>query len=402
MRVRTQIILDKYVAKSISFFLNFFVRLLGKILRINHNLDRDFEKIAVCKFKGMGSILQATPMLKAIRRKYPNARIIFVSTKSNLAILNKIDLIDEVVTVDDSGFFKFLGSNFSAIFKLMRIRPQIYFDLEIYSDYSTLFTLFTLSVNRVGFYLRSSTFRMGIYTHMMLFNSRAPISKVYLQASKLIGCDDSDTELHQFEKETLGEPILKEKYMVVNPNASDLRLERRWGEANYIALIKKVLHEFSDLKVVVIGSKSERAYADLVVTGVREERCVNMAGETNIEGLINLIANAQIMVSNDTGPMHISFCTNTPVIALFGPCSPDQYGVSKNAYTIYKPVYCSPCVHDFEIPPCKGKNACMQIISVDEVYEQFKNVYSGKALPNSLQDNFIYSSKDRTLGEIGR
>lgn len=350
----------------------------------------------------MGSILQATPMLKAIRKKYPEARIIFISTKSNKAILSKLDMIDEVITVDDSGMFKFMGSNISALIKLIRIRPQIYFDLEIYSDYSTLFTLFTLSVNRVGFYLRSSTFRMGIYTHMMLFNSRAPISKVYLQASKLIGCDDQDPELFQFDKEQLGSPIMDGNYVVVNPNASDLRLERRWGESKYIELIKRILNSTPELKVIVVGSKNEREYAELVVSGVSDERCINMAGETDIDGLINLIAHAKIMISNDTGPMHISFCTDTPVVALFGPCSPDQYGVSKNAYTIYKPVYCSPCVHDFEIPPCKGKNACMEIISVDEVYNVFTKVFHGESQPQELNDRFIYTAKDRTLGEIGR
>jgi len=40
------------------------------------------------------------------------------------------------------------------------------------------------------------------------------------------------------------------------------------------------------------------------------------------------------MVSNDTGPMHISFCTKTPIICLFGPCSPEQYGINEYAHII--------------------------------------------------------------------
>ncbi|MEZ4937820.1 MAG: glycosyltransferase family 9 protein [Crocinitomicaceae bacterium] len=350
----------------------------------------------------MGSILQATPMLLAIREKYPEAKIIFVSTKSNLAILQKIKVIDQIVVVDDSGFLKFVGSNISALFTLIRIRPQIYFDLEIYSDYSTLFTLFTLSVNRVGFYLRSSSFRMGIYTHMMLFNSRAPISKVYLQASKLIGCSDKNDNLYPFLKEDLGEPIINQKYIVVNPNASDLRLERRWDAKNYIHLIQKILDKNKDIIVALIGSKGEAPYSEKIAIEVKSERCVNYAGKTNIDGLINLIANAEMMISNDTGPMHIAFCTNTPIIALFGPCSPEQYGVSNQVYTIYKPVYCSPCVHDFETPPCKGKNVCMQIIEMNEVFHLFEEVMYQNKKPRNPVDTFIYSSKGGILGEIGR
>jgi len=169
MNTRSQLIIDKYIAKPIGFMLNFFVRLLGKILRINHDLDKDFKCIAVCKFKGMGSIIQSTTMLGAIRQKYPNAEIIYVSSKPNEKILQKIEWVDNIILVDDSGFFKMLTSSTKAIFQLIRKRPGVYFDLEIYSDFSTLFTTFSMSVNRVGFYLRSSSFRMGIYTHMMFF-----------------------------------------------------------------------------------------------------------------------------------------------------------------------------------------------------------------------------------------
>ncbi len=67
------------------------------------------------------------------------------------------------------------------------MRPDVYIDLEIYSNFSTLVTLFSCSKNRISFYLRSSSFRMGIYTHMMFFNSEVQISEVYLQIARLFG-----------------------------------------------------------------------------------------------------------------------------------------------------------------------------------------------------------------------
>ena len=200
MNTRNKIFLDKFIAKPLGIILNVFVRILGKILRIDHNLDKEFKTIAVSKFKGLGSILQSTPMLDAIRKRYPNAEIIYVSTKSNEGLLRKIDWIDTVIVVDDSSLWKFFISNIRALWKLIRKRPEIYFDLEIYSDYSTLFTTFTLSKNRVGFYLRSSSFRMGIYTQMMFFNPNVPISKVYLQLSKLIDCDVESASFFDFPK----------------------------------------------------------------------------------------------------------------------------------------------------------------------------------------------------------
>jgi len=383
-----------------AYFLNFFVRFLGKITRINHDLDKDFKKIAICKFKGMGSIIQATPMIGAIRKAHPNARIIFVSTKSNQKFLEKIDWIDEIVCVDDSGFFKFIGSNFRAIFKLMGIRPEVYFDLELYADYSTLFTLFTLSKNRVGFYLRSSSYRMGIYTQMMFFNPRVPISHVYLQMAQLICKDEASKELFSLKS---NQPPRSEEYIIINPNASDLRIERRWSRDNFIQLIQNIVSKHPGLKILLVGSNGEKEYTDGITKETNNDNVISTAGETNLDELIGLIQHARLMISNDTGPMHIAFSTNTPVICLFGPCSPDQYGTSENAHIIYKKIYCSPCVHDFEIPPCKGDNTCMKLIETQEVLNKFERLMGDKETKGNAQaSDYHFKEGDKTLGLVKR
>lgn len=401
MTIRTQLLVDRFVAKPIAYTMNFITRLLGKILRINHELDREFKTIAICKFKGMGSIIQATPMIGAIRKNYPNAKIIFVSTKSNEKFLQNIDWIDKVVLIDDKGVFKFIGSNIKALFTLIKNRPQVYFDLEIYSDYSTLFTLFTLSTNRVGFYLRSSTYRMGIYTHMMYYNPHVAISDVYLQMAKLICEDINNIELYPLGKKSNNK---QDDYIVINPNASDLRLERRWSKTKFIELIKLININYPKLKIYLVGSKQEQVYTESITSEINNVNVVNTAGDTSLDGLIDVIANAKLMISNDTGPMHIAFSTTTPVICLFGPCSPGQYGMSKYAHVIYKNTYCSPCVHDFEIAPCKGDNVCMQSISTEEVFRKFISVFNNPEKENSNKDNepYQFTTGKKVLGLVKR
>ncbi|MBI1836404.1 MAG: glycosyltransferase family 9 protein [Flavobacteriia bacterium] len=399
MNVKNQILIDKYIAKPIAYFLNFIVQILGQILRINHDLDKSFETIAVCKFKGMGSIIQATPLLNSIRKKHPNATIIFVTSKSNTKILEHLPMIDQVITVNDKGLVNFSISAIKALIKLIKIRPDVYIDLEIYSDFSTLFTLFTLSKNRLGFYLRSSSFRTGIYTHMMFFNPKAPISKVYLQMAKLLYCDDI-SEIYPLKYKSKFYKSIGKEYIVINPNASDLRIERRWDIKNFIKIIELLLVEYSDLKIVIVGSKDELDYTKEIEKIIKNERLINSTGKLTIDDLIGVIANAKLMLSNDTGPMHIAFSTETPIICLFGPCSPDQYGLSEKAHIIYKPVYCSPCVHDFTTPPCNGENICMKLIQVGEVYSVFKKInfeiHQNPKFTNS--NKLIYSYNDNTLG----
>jgi ADP-heptose:LPS heptosyltransferase len=402
LKTRSQIKIDQYIAKPLAFIMNFIVRIAGKIFSIDHNLNKDFKVIAVCKFKGMGSIIQATPMLQAIRNKYPEASIIFISTASNKELLNKIDIIDQIITINDKNLLTLLFSCVSAIISLIRKRPGIYIDLEIYSDFSTLFTLFTLSKNRIGFYLRSSSFRMGIYTHMMFFNPQVPVANVYLQIASLLGCETENKYLYNLSHLSNFSKHEKE-YIVINPNASDLRLERRWSGENFVKLTIGLLKENPHLNVIFIGSKAEIEYTQTITEQINDSRVINLAGKTSLDELISTIHHAKLMISNDTGPMHIAFCTGTPIVCLFGPCSPNQYGINNNSYVIYKRVYCSPCVHDFKVPPCGGNNICMKLIELEEVQKKVMEILSYNPAPKEFNFSKIqYKSGSTTIGLVNR
>jgi ADP-heptose:LPS heptosyltransferase len=405
LKTRTQIIIDQYMARPLAIVLNLVTRIVGKILRIDHNLDKSFKTIAICKFKGMGSIIQATPMIAAIKEQHPEAEIIFVSTCGNRKLLERIDLIDTVICLDDRSFLKLLRTFFSSLYKLIRKKPDVYIDLEIYSDFSSLFTLFTLSQNRIGYYLRSSTFRMGIYTHMMFFNPRVPISEVYLQMAWLIGYRGPKPPLYPIYKniETSPEARYPSPYIVINPNASDLRIERRWPAKNFVALIQDLLKSYPQKKILLIGSGSERTYTQSIKDELPDERVINFAGKTTLDDLIQIIRNANVLITNDTGPMHLGFACKTPAVCLFGPCAPTQYGQYENAWIIYHNLYCSPCVHEFETPPCNGNNICMQKINVKEVLEMTAQALGEKSVSGAIiPEKVVYSWDEKIAGLLNR
>ena len=405
MQIKQQLVIDNYIAKPIAYLLNFLVRLLGKMLSIDHDLNRKFKTIVICKFKGMGSIIQATAMIHSIKTLHPEAEIIFVSSRANQAILEKIKTIDKIMTIDDKSGFSLITSLSSLLFKLIKIRPDVYIDLEIYSNFSTLVTLFSLSKNRIGFYLRSSSFRMGIYTHMMFFNAKVPISEVYLQIARLFGEIKISPGLYPLNENVIKDlPVLpKQEFIIINPNASDLRIERRWGKENFRKLILKISKEFPLLIIILIGSKGEQNYTQEIIENIENHNVKNLAGKTTIEELISLISEAKLVITNDTGPMHIAFACKTPTICFFGPCAPEQYATFENSLIFYNKVYCSPCVHDFSIPPCKGNNICMQMIQESKVFESFDLFMQKGLLLNSLHtNNTIYYNNKITLGQVNR
>ena len=102
---------DKVVGLPIVYFLNILARILGFFLRIDHSLTKSVKTIVVCKFVGMGSIVQSTPLLKTLRKKYPNTKIIFVTNKTNVSLFHFIDEVDDVFYVSDKGILSLISSS---------------------------------------------------------------------------------------------------------------------------------------------------------------------------------------------------------------------------------------------------------------------------------------------------
>lgn len=398
MNLRQQLIIDKTIVKFAVLALNVVVRVLGKVLRINHKLDTEFKVFAISKFKGLGSIIQATPLIQTIRTNYPEAKIIFVTTESNRMLVQAYPEIDEVITLNDSSTGELILGFFPFVWSLLRSNIDNYFDLEIYSNFSSLVTTLSMATNRFGYYLRSSHYRLGIYTHMMFYNIDSPIYQTYLQLIRAFPIQKEITKLKapEFKKSNWLETfeLVKEEYIVINPNASDLRLERRWGSDNFIALLTQIQKHYSDLKIVLIGAPAEEIYVEELLSKTSNTNIINTAGKTSLTGLFEIIQNAKLVITNDSGPMHIAFAFQKMTIGLFGPCSPEQYGFHAFAIPVYKKIYCSPCVHEFDISPCNGNNQCMQLIEVTEVFKHVTMVLDGNFKPNLKPSDLVFHGKN--------
>ena len=132
----------------------------------------------------------------------------------------------------------------------------------------------------------------------------------------------------------------------------------------------------------------------------------NTAGKFSLGELFALISGASLIITNDTGPMHISFALKKQTVCLFGPASPSQYGQNPYAFGLYKNIYCSPCVHEFLTPPCRGDNQCMKLITVEEVELLSKhllhNEYMAPPEYPAFPQQFALSNGLTTLGLVDR
>jgi ADP-heptose:LPS heptosyltransferase len=384
VKLKTKMLIDAAVAVPVAWGFNLAARALGAVAHRNHVVvDEEVRSIAVAKLLGMGSIIQATPLLRALRARFPNAEILFITTASQRALVERLDLVDRAVYIDDRSLPGLALGVAHTVSELLKRRIDLYYDLEVYSAATSILGLVGLARNRYGFYRTTARFKKGIFTHLVYFNVRMPVSRIYLQLNLASGgppaeagsfgplsIRDGDREgaLAKLADAGVGPDA---EYLVINPNASDLLLERRWPKEHFVEAIRQ-LTELGH-RIVLVGAPSEAAYVgDLVadLTPESRSRVVNTAGGLSLGELFAVISRARCVITNDTGPMHIAFALDRPTVCLFGPSDPNTYAIRRdNIEVIYQAVFCSPCAHELDQPPCAGNNVCMKRLSPDSVVQ---------------------------------
>src|SRR5579863_2085319 len=320
MTHRQRILADRLVAVPLAFLFNGAARLLGKVLRRDHGITSENVKaIVVAKLIGMGSILQSVPLLKALKRRYPNAALIFVTLRSNEELLRRLSCVDEILVLDDRSALSMASTTIRTIASLVRRRADLYFDLEVYSGFASLLALWAVTRNRFGFYRHSAAFKKGIYTHLVYFNTRMPVRQLYLQLGRMAGVPAGESELtgpilvRDEERSAVYRMLAEnpgwrpaEPYIVVNPNASDLLLERRWPVGHVTEAIERLVQR--GRQIVLIGAPAEAAFVRSLFEQLTPEvqfRVVNTAGRVSLGELLALLEGATCVLTNDTGPMHM-------------------------------------------------------------------------------------------------
>jgi ADP-heptose:LPS heptosyltransferase len=395
MTHRQRILADRLIGVPAAFFFNALARILGRLLRRDHSITKEnVRNIIVAKLIGMGSILQATPLLKALKRHFPHAKITFLTLRSNRELLERLTCVDEIITLDDRNVFAMAATTLRAIAAMISLRADWYFDLEVYSAFASLLALWAVTRNRIGFYRYSTAFKKGIYTHLVYFNTRMPVRYLYLQLGRVAGVPAGQTSLtgpvrmDDADRESIRRLLSEspawradKSYVVINPNASDLLLERRWPASHSIAAIEHLAalgHQ-----VALMGAKNEQPYVQSLFDALSAQArssVVNTAGRLTLGQLLALLEASACVLTNDTGPMHMSIALQRPTVCLFGPANPEHYGQNLPQVEIfYGRVFCSPCLYEADEPPCNGNNICMQRIEPEPVVEAVHRLSSSNS-----------------------
>jgi heptosyltransferase I len=156
------------------------------------------------------------------------------------------------------------------------------------------------------------------------------------------------------------------KWIALQPGAR--WLNKRWPVENFSELVRLIAGKFSDAHFTILGSREDKPLGE-IISRAAPSRSLNLCGETSLLEMVEWIRLCDLMVTNDTGPMHAAAALRKPLIAIFGPTEPRRtgpYDRLENVLRIELP--CSPCLSAYctYVKP----NECLKAISPAMVFER--------------------------------
>ncbi|MFM7280422.1 MAG: glycosyltransferase family 9 protein [Planctomycetia bacterium] len=354
--------------------------------------DADLERVLMIKFWGIGSLVLLTPAVRALRKRHPRARLTLLTLRENEALARGLEVFDEVLVLDvrarpgPVGWTRVLARIVQLLFVLRRARFQAVYDFEFFTRFSAFVSFATGAKTSTGFD-EPSVWRGQLHPVRVPFNRYWHVSRNFRALAGGENGEDirpadigafrvADRDLASLRAKLLARGVrIDRPYVVLNPNAGQLSLERRWPRESFAALARALVEQDETL-VFLIGSPAEREYVAPIAAWTADlgSLCVDLSGELSLGELAALLERAGTVVSNDSGPMHIAASLRAPVVGLFGPETPVLYApIGVRARHLWRPPVCSPCinVHENKVANCvRGRPECLTNLSVDDVLEE--------------------------------
>ena len=318
----------------------------------------------------IGDIVLSTPLIKKIKDTYPDSDITYVTTPSGEAILKNNPHLNNIIVYDKRGEHK----GISGVWQLgKRLR---------YENFNMVITPHRYLRSSILSWLSRSPIRKGydIASGSCLFTEKIKYDRTKHEVEKLLSFVAPENkkryeiELYPGEKEKMKgdnlwkENLLEDKKVVVLAPGSKW-FTKQWP-VEYFNKLAKSLKKLSNVRLIVVGGKDE------INLPIEKENIIDMRGKTSLLELADILSRADVVVTNDSSPIHIASAFKKPrIFALFGPTI-EKFGFFP--WSLNSKVFqvdglkCRPCgIHGGKSCPEKHFK-CMRDILPEEVFNEIK------------------------------
>ena len=301
-------------------------------------------RILILKPSSLGDVIHALPAVHQIRQRYPQAHLAWLVNTAFISLLKHCPIIDEIIPFPRHEYRRLPG----LIRRLRRGRYDVVVDLQGLLR-SGLLAALAGAPRRIG--LSDARECAGFFHNEIIAVPRIHAVDRYLRAAVHLGGAAGPVEF------PLGLAPGKQSEGYLAIHASARWPTKLWGDDKFAELIRQLPQE----RIILTGSAAEAERIGRLAQGGR-----NLAGQTDLFELAEWYRRCAVVVTNDSGPMHLAAAVGTPVVAIFGPTDPALTGPYGKGHTILRAALpCAPCFNGRCTNP--DSMACMKAISVAEV-----------------------------------
>ena len=334
------------------------------------------DRILIIRLSSFGDILLSTPLIRQIRKKFPDTVIDFAVRGKFSGILTDNPHLNNLHILQEPADFGTLKDYAERI-------KSVNYDIVI-DIHKNFRSKYISSKSGADIY----TWRLPRVKRWLLVNLKwnmlteyPPVPLRYLSAVEELGVADDGEGLEFFfsddsrqKAETIHRDKNIQKSAVLAPGSR--WFTKQWGVEKYIEIGKKLLNSNLD-SIIILGSKDEQTICHDVCIGIGEH-CYNFAGETDFDLAGALIAKSDVFIGNDSGLGHLAAAVKTPSVIIFG-CTVKEFGffLFRNKSVVLEAnAKCRPCSHIGRSSCPKKHFKCMENISVDDCLKAVRNFFS--------------------------
>ncbi len=352
------------------------------------NEDRNFFRILVVKAAGIGDLILAVPALRALRAKVPESKIDLLVTPKCSQLFKHSPYVDDIYVIQTQGMMnRITVSNLWNILRTVYVLRKKNYDFlinlyHLFSDRGASRMKLLCKAIGANLTLGRNTDGRGTFYDVSIkdswgdpeFDQRHEV-ELNLDVVRLLGAEDpgrglefriGDEERSCIQRLLARQGLQEKRGTCIVLNVGGDAPYKQWPE-EYFAALGDLLTQKLSAQLFIVGGEGDRSVADRVISKMKHKP-VDFAGKLNILELAALLERCDLMVTNDTGPMHLAAAVGRPVVALFGPGKPGRYspyGPQGFHVVVHHPITCSPCT-EFE---CEERT-CMKKILPQEVFQK--------------------------------
>ncbi len=332
--------------------------------------DKRLKRVLLVSNTALGDTILSTPAIKSLRKNHPDIHIILMVNKKYFNFFKNFEYVDEVV-VFDKGLFGLLKCSL-----LLRIRKiDTIFFLHSNGPQDLFIALFSGVCNilkAINYPGRVSQEFGKLMLNEVDYDHRKHIVEHRLDLVRCFNPNVVDKTL-SIPSEFIKEDLTKESNTIaLQLSAADIY--KTWPLNNFVQLMNEIFSGLNgNCNVLLLGVATERALAqDFISKFEFKDKVKNLCGKTKLEQLPSILQQVGLLITNDTGTLHLAIAVSTPTISLFSATEPEVFGPYQDL-DIHK-VLCKDGSFINNQPKKIRTQEAMSLITVDEVLDVYKEM----------------------------